>query len=774
MKINLDKIEIENADSPKVIKKSVKAEALRYVKELKLPVIPLCPHDHYKMSEQHKEKCKSAGKAPVLNDWSSRDDTSEREIHLWFNKNPKYNIGLVLGKTKYWNLVGIDIDGDIGEKLLDEFSFGDVPETWEYMTGNGRRLLYQLPYHLETKKYKKASENGELALICSGQQTVLPPSIHHTGNVYRWVDGRSPDDVPIADAPEWIIRLIAKDTHAVHELSHFTNEELSEKVTGDEFTQKYGEGERNNQLTRLAGTLIARRNIPIDVVKSMIWQTNIEHCEPPLTRDETDAIIDSVYDIELRKQEERERQQKKRKEGIQPVPFAEMFIKHQSKKGYFWKYIVHRGRFYVYDKADPVWKPVDDMYLHQPIMKELLEHDPIFGTMKNVREITEVLKIVLACEDSDHIFDMNLQIDKPYVFLSNGVLDTTTMQLKKWRPDFHSTIKLSASWNEDAIDSEEYTLWNNTLEEWIPDEDTRLFLQEFIGYTLTPDCSMRSAVFLFGQGRNGKSLFIDIVSKLYSDHISTMSIQRIASRFGTANLLDQLVNICSDIDPSYMKETSILKALIAGDPISGEYKHGKTFEFVPVAKLIFSANELPKTGDKTEGWYSRWYIVNFPKTFEVNPKYKHDLLRALGTDKALSSILYWAVEGLKRLQKNGKFTMSASMEEAKKEYMTENDNVAGFMSATILEQEDIRFVIPTEEAYHVYKYWCSLDGSRPLGRNSFIKRMQTLGLSKQRVRPKKGDKAKMCFMYVTWNPEEDSVKVAIEESRIESALRIVT
>ena len=61
---------------------------------------------------------------------------------LWADV-PTANVGLALGPVS--GLIALDIDGDTGELLLKQLSQGDLPDTLEFSTGKGRRLLYAHP-----------------------------------------------------------------------------------------------------------------------------------------------------------------------------------------------------------------------------------------------------------------------------------------------------------------------------------------------------------------------------------------------------------------------------------------------------------------------------------------------------------------------------------------------------------------------------------------------------------------------------------------------------
>lgn len=88
-----------------------------------------------------------------------------------------------------------------------QWSQGDVPPTWTFRSSpEGRGLLYRWPHDLPCKSTAQASpgEHKELRLMGNGSQTVLPPSRHPSESRYTWEPGHSPDDLPLAPAPDWL------------------------------------------------------------------------------------------------------------------------------------------------------------------------------------------------------------------------------------------------------------------------------------------------------------------------------------------------------------------------------------------------------------------------------------------------------------------------------------------------------------------------------------------------------------------------------------------
>ncbi|NQX63761.1 bifunctional DNA primase/polymerase [Paenibacillus qinlingensis] len=169
-------------------------DAMKAYASLGWSVIPLCSCDHSGMSENHRNNCSKPGKAPLIKDWTQRSVPSDEIIDEWVRQRPNLNVGLVLGSSS--GIVAIDVDGEFGEELLQKWSNGDLPETCEFTTpGGGRRLMYATSFGVKAKKYVEihpSKPHEECALLGDGQQTVLPPSRHTNGGLYKWKGGRSP------------------------------------------------------------------------------------------------------------------------------------------------------------------------------------------------------------------------------------------------------------------------------------------------------------------------------------------------------------------------------------------------------------------------------------------------------------------------------------------------------------------------------------------------------------------------------------------------------
>lgn len=728
----------------------IKHEAIYYV-SIGLPIIPLCTPTHEHMDLNHRKTCQSKGKAPIIKGWPTRTKTTGEDIHRWFAMNQYINIGVPLGSPS--QLIGIDIDGQEGEKILQQMSKGNIPTTWEFTTGKGRRLLYKLPPGMQTKKVKFAGKtpNEEFAIICDGQQTVLPPSRHSSGRIYKWKLGPQEMSQPEM-APDWIINQIEIDENG----QRIKTEEIKESKENKEKPQVIGrvdhddwdailtKGQRNDGITKRAGSLIGR-NMSKGAAIKVLQAWNMTHCTPPLSNDEIETTVTSIAMAEAARMET-STQAGVTKIIFKPTPFARMFTNLQKGKGYSWKYATDMGTFYRCDDLTGPWERLDFDYV-KSLIREVLRDESRGGDKKwdsihYVTEAMEALKSELVEQGEEGLFDLGRAInDHNYKYdplkiicIKNGVLHWEESVLRPWSSDIYTTITLPVEWDPSATCPN----WLAALNQWVPVPESVMFLQEYIGLCLIPDTSFRTAVFLYGTGANGKSMFLDTIRELFGTSLVSIPLHRLTTRFEIAYLQNKLINICGDIDAKYISDTGVLKTLIGGDILGlhGEFKHGKSFDFTPVCRLMFSANTLPTVKDKSVAWYSRWKFLEFPMTFPINPAYKIEYTKLFNKEKA--GIFKWAVEGLVRLKKRNQWTDSIGMMRSEKEYRLTNDNVMAFLYETTKTVDHMggNTALSTSGLHEFYKEWIdkSLAGSKPVGQIEFTRRVQSLGFKKSIMR----------------------------------------
>lgn len=186
--------------------------ALRYLDFGWCP-LALCPSDHAGIGSWHTSRCNSPGKSPWYQWKNGKKNFQEQrpttdEIKNWWHENKLANVGIALGPVS--GLVRVDVDCFEGEAKLLAMSRGEVPPTIEFTSGKGRGLLYRIPEgmgdKLKTTPFKASDKSESVRFQAKGALTVLPPSRHHSGNVYSWV--RDPREFDEAMMPDWLVEAL--------------------------------------------------------------------------------------------------------------------------------------------------------------------------------------------------------------------------------------------------------------------------------------------------------------------------------------------------------------------------------------------------------------------------------------------------------------------------------------------------------------------------------------------------------------------------------------
>src|SRR6185295_3929899 len=158
-----------------------------------------------------------------------------------------------------------------------------------------------------------------------------------------------------------------------------------------------------------------------------------------------------------------------------------------------------------------------------------------------------------------------------------------------------------------------------------------------------------------------------------------------------ARLLGKLANICPDLPSDHLSSTSVFKALVGGDRLLGEYKYGESFEFLPFARLLFSANHFPRSKDSSYAFFRRWEVIPFDRTItKEQRKAKPDILARLTSPGELSGLLNRCLDVLPTLRSRGGFVQTETTTAARVEFQEYTDPLAVWIDRhTVLDPSGV-------------------------------------------------------------------------------------
>lgn len=246
------------------------------------------------------------------------------------------------------------------------------------------------------------------------------------------------------------------------------------------------------------------------------------------------------------------------------------------------------------------------------------------------------------------------------------------------------------------------------------DESVKDLILEMFGYCLYRDSSFRKAFILVGQRRNGKSTILRALRKMLgSENCSALDLNELSSRFNSSALYNKLANIGDDIEGNYIEDLGIFKKLTSGESVRAEQKGKDMFSFSNYAKLIFSANEIPRTKDTTGAVLDRLILIPFNAKFlETDKDYNPLISEQLLQEEAQEYLIQLSLKALKKLLTSRQFEKNYGVEELKKEYEKTNNPIEYFIE---LEKKDFDGE-DTQKVYDRYRAYCFNSGLIPLSK----------------------------------------------------------
>ena len=231
-----------------------------------------------------------------------------------------------------------------------------------------------------------------------------------------------------------------------------------------------------------------------------------------------------------------------------------------------------------------------------------------------------------------------------------------------------------------------------------------LVAYELIGSGLLKDYFTEKAAMLVGFGRNGKSKFLELIRRLFGiQNCSSVPIRAMKEdNSSLCELHGKLFNLAGDLSGGDLKDLGVFKETIGRDTLQAHRKFLRDLIFVNFAKHIFACNELPRVFDRTDGFWDKWILLEFPYKFitqeEINSLPKEEkigkkvkdpeIIDKISTPKELSGLLNEALDGLERLIDNKSFSQTRGTKDIKDFWIRKSDSFTAFCIDNVREQYD--------------------------------------------------------------------------------------
>lgn len=303
----------------------------------------------------------------------------------------------------------------------------------------------------------------------------------------------------------------------------------------------------------------------------------------------------------------------------------------------------------------------------------------------------------------------------------------------------HLIAKIApCSYEPDAVAN----LFLTWLERFQPDPDVRRFIQIAVGRALLGGATTQVLIFLYGDGANGKSVFMEIISELLGGYGGRLKPESIAGALegrgdqatpDFARLAGKRFVAIAELPRNTPLREGLVKAMTGGEPMPVRHLNKGFFDLLPEFIPFMSGNELPDISGLDHGIWRRLKFVLWPVKVPADEQRPlKDVVSEMMAEAP--GILNWAIEGALIFLREGLHEPPAvsALTEAHREDL---DPVGAFVTACVRERRD--WSVQARDMYEGFTRFCDANAIRPWKEKSFSLALKKKGFEREDKRIRK-------------------------------------
>ena len=344
----------------------------------------------------------------------------------------------------------------------------------------------------------------------------------------------------------------------------------------------------------------------------------------------------------------------------------------------------------------------------------------ISAALKEVRPMVQVEQSML---DADEFL-----LNTPY-----ETINLVTGECLDHKAEDYITKQTTVSPSEEGKD-----IWLDALNTFFVD-DTELisYVQKIVGLASIGKVYVEALIIAYGEGRNGKSTFWNVVSKVLGTYSGNMSADMLTVgcrrnvKPELAEAKGKRLLIAAELEEGMRMNTSNVKQLCSTDEIFAEKKFKSPFSYVPSHTLVLYTNHLPRVGAVDKGTWRRLIVIPFDAKIEGQNDIKNYTEYLF--ENAGGAILSWIIEGAKQVIKD-EYHIDAPkrVQDAIAAYKENNDWMKHFLDECC--EIDSTFTEKSGELYTAYRAYCLRTGEFTRSAGDFYSVLEIENFQKKKTK----------------------------------------
>lgn len=543
------------------------------------------------------------------------------------------------------------------------------------------------------------------------------------------------------------------------------------------------QGQRNSTMSRIAGKLVKRFGVTDTAYQKFLEKAS--KCEPPLPDDELETIWRSAckFGKKVASQDGYISPEEYGKHSLIPEDFSDVgeartFVDSFSDEvaftiatdylrynGTYWEESEHAVTLAMIEHTDIQLAEAEKQVEATLAKLESLgiARDSAIAGGKKFRDSLEDEQIDAYKQYQyyvafkafvmkyRHIRSMTNALDaaKPLVLHNPEALDSNPMLLNTpggtyylpegldgWKPTDPADLLTKVTAVVPGNEGED--LWNDALQLFFCGDQSLIdYVQMICGLCIVGKVYMEAMIIAYGDGRNGKSTFWNVIYKVlgsYSGNISADALTVNCKRNvkpEMAELKGKRMIIAAELQEGMRLNTSVVKQLCSTDPIFAEKKFKAPFNFEPSHTLVLYTNHLPKVGASDDGTWRRLIVIPFHAKIQGAADIKNYTQYLV--DNAGGAVLSWLIEGARKVIKaNYQITRPQCVLDAIGAYREGNDWLGTFINECC--EVDKSYQEKSGELYRRYREYCNENGEYIRSTTDFYTALEQAGYKRKRTK----------------------------------------
>lgn len=391
----------------------------------------------------------------------------------------------------------------------------------------------------------------------------------------------------------------------------------------------------------------------------------------------------------------------------------------------------------IYFFAGKLYEPIDKLTFRK-VLYDIIDKNICLPDSDMIR----LQDIYSDCENT--AYSKKLNLSNSVMAFSNGILDIEKGVFhKKFSKEYIQIFSVDYNYNPNM----KSFLWDNFLDEVLPDKKMQDVLQMFLGATFVDrkKVKIEKILILLGvTGANGKSVIQEAVKGvLGEEYVSEQPLSKLCcpgreGELAAAGIAGKRLNYCTEMDRmDFGRQTARIKTLVSGERIVASRKFIDPYYVTSIPLLMANANQMPAVSEKDTPMLRRLYIIPFNVTI---PEERQN--RSLGQElkKEYPAILNWILEGRKKFIENDynlpvDTTTPTIMMQERSEYDSalyfvrkKMNYEANPTSQTTAVQKWVHLKV----LYSAYCRWCMSNNIEAFGKAKFANTLADAGFLKNR------------------------------------------